>query len=722
MPSIPRPLLASARRAYLSLPISQGAKLHLVHVLYRVFGTFFRNTPHYESWRRSLTKPARHDLGREMRPLAEILGALAFRQPDSPETSIIIPSFGNLDMTARCLAAVQQTIDVGRCEVVLVEDASGDASIERLAAVPGLRYVANEKNLGFVRSCNRAAHSARGKWLVFLNNDTEPQPGWLDALREIFVHFPNAGLAGSKLVYPDGRLQEAGGIVWQDGSAWNYGRMDDFARPDYCFVRCTDYCSGAALMISAALFEKVGSFTDAFAPAYYEDTDLAFKVREAGSSVHVQPFSIVVHKEGASAGTDLQRGMKAYQLRNREVFRSRWAAQLKHHHAHGSQLRLACERLKANSVILIVDQYAPHYDRDAGSRSVADIVETLLADGWTIKFWPHTLWYEDGYTEALQRRGVEVFYGRKYANRFEDVLTELGSALHGVMLNRPMIAREYLPAIRKLSGARVVLYGHDIHYARMSMQRIADGVGAPSEGRISSMRELEERLWSQCDVVMYPSSTEVDLVRAAFPEKPAVHVPLYAYDDFPAVAPLEGRSPHDILFVAGFGHPPNVDAAMWFVKHIFPLVLKEEPRSRLLVVGSSPPSQVLGLASGSIEVTGAVDAATLVDYYQFARLAVVPLRFGAGVKGKVVEALCHGLPLVTTPTGAQGVPGIEQVVAIVEEPAAMVKAIVELLRDDGSWRRQSSAMQLLARTQFSRAKLQSALREAFGAFESKGEA
>src|SRR5690606_3762654 len=135
---------------------------------------------------------------------------------------------------------------------------------------------------------------------------------------------PGAGLVGSQLLYPDGRLQEAGGLVFDDGSAANYGRFEAPDDPRFASLRDTDYCSGAALAIARALFDRLGGFDGRYAPAYYEDTDLAFAVRAAGCRVLYQPASRVVHLEGASAGTDVRSGIKAYQVRNRAVFAAKW--------------------------------------------------------------------------------------------------------------------------------------------------------------------------------------------------------------------------------------------------------------------------------------------------------------------------------------------------------------------------------------------------------------
>src|SRR5205807_5960665 len=116
----------------------------------------------------------------------------------------------------------------------------------------------------------------------------------------------------SKLLYRGGRSQESGGIIWQDGSGWNFGKFDDPQKPEYNYLREVDYCSAAALMISKALFQSVNGLDSRYAPAYYEDPDLAFKVRGAGYRVLYQPLSEVIHYEGATGGTDVSSGTKQY--------------------------------------------------------------------------------------------------------------------------------------------------------------------------------------------------------------------------------------------------------------------------------------------------------------------------------------------------------------------------------------------------------------------------
>jgi GT2 family glycosyltransferase len=253
---------------------------------------------------------------------------LKFETHAQPEVSIIIPVYNQSQFTLRCLSSIQQHSSNVTYEVVVVDDHSSDNTAELMRQVSGLTYLRAERNAGFVASCNRGAMSARGKYLLFLNNDTTVTPGWLDNLLATYSYEPKAGLVGSKLIYPDGRLQEAGGIIWRDGSGWNRGKYEDPSLPKYNYLREVDYCSAASVMIPKSLFEKVGRFDQKYSPAYYEDTDLAFKVAQSGYKVLYQPLSVVIHHEGATAGTDVSAGAKRYQEINRATFVSTWKDQL----------------------------------------------------------------------------------------------------------------------------------------------------------------------------------------------------------------------------------------------------------------------------------------------------------------------------------------------------------------------------------------------------------
>jgi GT2 family glycosyltransferase len=250
--------------------------------------------------------------------------------PIELSTSIIVPCFNGLGHTKVCLSTLADTLPSGQdVEVVVVDDGSFDGSAEWLDAMAQanswLRVVHNSSNLGFVDSVNHAAELARGDLLVLLNNDTILLPGWLPALQQTFRHYRDAGAVGGKLVFPDGRLQEAGGIVFNDGTAAKFGYRDvDIAAPLYNFVRQVDYCSGALLATPRSLFNEIGGLDARYAPAYYEDTDYCFQVRERGFAVYYQPQCTIIHLEGATAGDQVAHGVKRYQLLNHDRFVERW--------------------------------------------------------------------------------------------------------------------------------------------------------------------------------------------------------------------------------------------------------------------------------------------------------------------------------------------------------------------------------------------------------------
>lgn len=611
----------------------------------------------------------------------EFVAQLAFKASASPVVSIIVPTYGKLGMTARCLRSIQRHSADVEFEVIVVEDRSGDPLIGMLANVPGLVYHENETNLGFLRSCNAASSMARGEFICLLNNDTEVRPGWLDALLDIHSRFPDCGVVGSKLLFPDGSLQEAGGIIWADGSGWNVGRNGDPRAPEFNYAREVDYCSGAAVLMRTELFRSLGGFDERFAPAYYEDADLAFRVRERGLKVYYCPRSEVVHVEGVSHGTRIDAGIKAYQARNRKIFRARWRHELDRGHYRDGECEFrARDHARRRPVVLVTDHMVPRPDRDAGSRAMLQTMVRLAHMGMVVKFWPDDHQYDRERAAPLEDAGVEIVTGERWGGSFEKYVRRVGQELDYAVLSRPNFALPYLTALREYSRARVALYGHDIHYRRMLAQAEVTA-DANVRKAAADMQELEQSLWLEVDRIIYPSREEADFV-AAFAGAEKVHsVPLYCFGESDMKHSEATAGTARLLFVAGFGHPPNEDAAEWLVGEILPRIRAELPDAVLHLVGSHPTVRVRRLAGPGVILAADVSAGELARQYAVSHVAIAPLRFGGGVKLKVVEAMAQGVPMVTTSVGAQGLPDIDTCIGVADDAQGLADMVVRLVRD-----------------------------------------
>jgi GT2 family glycosyltransferase len=636
----------------------------------------------------------------DLQALVAELSQLARSQPAPAKfaASIIIPVHNKLVHTLCCLKALLTANARSSFEVIVADDVSTDATAAAVAAIGGVvRHRRNAENLGFTRNCNAAAAWAQGDIVVFLNNDTVPLPGWLDELVATLRADASIGLVGSKLVNADGSLQEAGGVVWSDGSAWNFGRNQDATAPQFNYVKEVDYISGASIAAPKLVWDRLAGFDELFAPAYCEDSDFAFRVRAAGMRCVYQPFSAVVHHEGVSHGRDVSTGTKAYQVRNIRRFFERWKATLAAEQLPpGTAVPLARDRSRDRPHILFIDHYVPQPDRDAGSRTICDYLMLFKAAGFHVTLWPQNMHFDRTYAAALQRSGIEVLYDLHQRTLFQDWLELHGPHLDYAFLSRARVALDYVDAIRRESKAKILFYGHDIHFRRLAKEFEVTGQPA-TRAEMIDCEQIERQMWSKSDVVYYPSGEETDFVRTEHPGGRAQTIPPFLQKGSRLRGARERLSvsgiprSHQLLFVGGFRHRPNVDGMVWFVREVWPHVQSSVPESRLVIAGSFPPAEIEALAGSTVTVTGFISETALDALYLTTQVAIVPLRFGGGIKGKVVEALSYGTPVVATATGVQGLPDAQRFLDVCDTPEVFAAAVVEVLRDPASHIRKALA-------------------------------
>lgn len=616
---------------------------------------------------------------------------------------ISILALNNLDLTRQCIESIFDHTE-GEYRVCVFNQGSDDGTKEYLDGLGDrIDAIHSPKNLGFVTGNNKVMEKYPDSDVILLNNDTIVRPGWLAALRECAYSDPAVGIVGAKLVYPDGRLQEAGGEIFQDGTGRNIGKFDDPERHIYNVRRDVDYCSGACLYLKRDVLNQIGYLDEVFSPAYWEDTDICFRARSAGFRVVYEPTAEVIHLEGATAGSPEKRTLSGQlQARNKPIFMKRWGEELKRHRQNVFEIRSESGKDK----ILIIQPFLPMYDRAAGEKRWFHTLK-ILASHYEVVFLARNGTGQLKYINEVEKMGITVFHTDQSRLKHMDCdlkgpvwidfpLLLKSNDFKAVIVGFYHVAHQYYKDIRQYSPRSVfIIDSFDVCYVRQ--KRKAQLSGDPKAlWAAEETKRLELDMYRRADMVL--TVTEKDRA-TLLEEAPDLNVGI-STDIHPVTEDAGEAEREGIVFVGNFNHDPNVDAVEYFMEEIWAGIAEKVPGLRFYIVGNAPNEKVKSYESDDVVVTGFVPE--VIPYLLKARAFVVPLRYGAGLKGKIGEALSCGIPIVTTSIGAEGMELVHRRSALVaDEPGEFAELVAEVCSDSDLWDTLSREGKALARRNYS---------------------
>ena len=580
-------------------------------------------------------------------------GKIEFAEVSKPVISIILVLYNRAELTLSCLHSLLHQ-NFASLEVIIVDNNSSDRTHELLKKVKGAKIIINQENKHFLLAANQASKVATGKYLLFLNNDAQILGDSLNAAVETIDSEPNIGAVGGKIILPDGTLQEAGSIIWQDGSCLGYGRGDNPEAFQYMFKREVDYCSGAFLLTPRELFEKLGRFDTTYQPAYYEETDYCVKIHKAGQKIVYDPNVTILHYEFASSETS-DRAI-ALQKKNQQNFINQHQDWLQSQSAPDLNCVLfASNRQHGNSNgqrILFIDDRIPHPYLGSGYTRGHKILKIMTELGHSVTFYPTDLSYYETWQATYQDlpQTIEMAVGYGLQN-LEEFLQSRPDYYDIIFVSRPHNMNHLnhiLQQNNRLIKSKIIYDAEALYCLRDFAQKELQGIKLSEDAKEKAIAD-ELKLAKKSNLIISVSELE----REKFLEYGYERVEVLGHSLQVNPTPKTFKQRQDILFVGAVYelNSPNADSILWFSQDIFPLIQQQsQSEINLLLVGNNEVKElqerILALNNPQIKLLGKVD--NLFDLYNSSRLFIAPTRFSAGIPHKVHEASAYGLPVVTT--------------------------------------------------------------------------
>lgn len=611
---------------------------------------------------------------------------LELPQSCSPKVSIILVLFNRASLTLACLRSIKACAEQP-LEVVIVDNASTDDTGYLLGRLEGARVLRNASNVGFLHACNQAAQVALGDMLLFLNNDAQLLPGSLSSALRTLESSLSVGAVGGKIILLDGALQEAGSIVWKDGTCYGYGRGAFPFAPMYMFQRDVDYCSGAFLLTKRQVFNELGGFDATFAPAYYEETDYCFRLRQRGLITVYDPNAVILHYEFGSALSPHD-GI-AQQAVNRNVFVARHVDALSQQYDACQENILRARQAKHDVLrVLYLEDRVPHRGLGRGYPRSNHIISLLIELGLFVTLYPMLFPIEDWpqvYSDIPHEVEVMVGYG---AQELESFLQERQGYYDILFVSRPH-NMEVIQEIRKrrpdlLEGSKIIYDAEALFAAREALRREVEGHPL-AEKEKQKLIHIELELASYADTVIAVSEAE----RRYFVNQSAERTCVLGHSLAPSPTPNNFSARRNILFVGAISDDlsPNADSLLWFVRETLPRIRERLNEDIiLLIAGLNASKKVAALQDYGVKMLGYVE--DLFPLYNASRIFIAPTRFAGGVPYKAHEAAARGLPMVVSSLIASQLgwnDGIDLLAAQTDDPAVFAEKCERLYTDSALW-------------------------------------
>ncbi len=625
------------------------------------------------------------------------------RPKGAPEVSVLLVLFNRAELTLACLRSLvlEREVDF---ELVIVDNASKDRTGELLARLDGVRILRNEKNVGFTVAANQAAEAASSPVLLFLNNDAKVLPSSLGAALRRLQSCNDIGAVGGRILRLDGFLQEAGCLVWDDGRTAAYGGGEDPESGAVLFPREVDYCSGVFLMVSAGIFRELGGFDIGFAPAYYEDVDFCFRLRQRGLSVLFEPAVQVIHF--GSASSELDHSFDQLLERNRKRFVELHNEELEDAFSeHPGNLVAASRRGECSGRVLWIDDRAPLAKYGSGCPRTREILSVLFELGYWVTFFCTSGERVNRKEMQDQLRLEEIEFITDHGlDGLADFWKMRSASTDIIIISRP----HNLIAIQEQGldfDGKPVIYDAEVLVSdRVARRR--EVLGCDDERDVGISRQEELAMASRADQVWVVSEKDA---QAFAEEGQHVSVVGFALPVVPEGPTFEERN--GLLFVGRLQEAwsPNVDGLDWFLREVYPRICEN--------LGEGVPMNIVGELGAvdlphpeGVRFLGAVD--DLSELYRMSRVFVAPARFSAGLPWKVCEAAAHGLPVVASSDLVEQlgwVDGSEILDGGSNDPAVFADHVIQLLRQQVLWNTVKDRTTGRVREVFSRDRLHSVI-------------